>query len=64
MSEQHFKFIEFNERRALRDVGAARVEIDSDGEWLWMTKADIKANIKTFGGHDELVKALNAYGSW
>jgi len=62
--EPYFRFVEFNNRRAIRDVAAARVEIDPDGEWLWMTKSDIKANIKTFGCHDELVKALNAYGSW
>jgi hypothetical protein len=54
-----FKFVEFNHRRKLRGVEAARVEVD--GEWLWMSKRDIKLNIRDFGPHPELLKALEAY---
>jgi hypothetical protein len=61
---QHWRFIEFNERRAMRSVEAARVEIDPDGAWLWMSRKDIKNNIKDFGEHPELSKALAAYGAW
>ena len=64
MSAQHFKFVEFNPRRAMRGADAARVEVDPDGEWLWMSKRDIKANIKEFGDHPELQKALASYGAW
>lgn len=57
-----WRFIEFNDRRALRDAPAARVE--ADGEWLWMTPKDIRANIKDHGDHEELQKALKAYKGW
>jgi hypothetical protein len=60
----HWLFIEFNERRAMRSKEAARVEIHPDGDWLWMSRADIKNNIKDFGAHPELAKALAAYGAW
>jgi len=60
----HWRFIEFNPRRALRGAEAARVEVDPDGEWLWMSKRDIKNNIRDFGDHPELQKALVAYGAW
>lgn len=59
--QQHFKFIEFNERRWLRGADAARVEVSNDGEWLWMNKKDIKNNIIKFGSHPELQKAQAAY---
>jgi hypothetical protein len=59
--EQHFRFVEFNPRRAMRGAEAARVEVDPDGEWLWMSPKDIKANIKEFGDHTELQRALQAY---
>jgi len=61
MSDQHFKFIEYNHRRAMRGAAAARVEVDTDGEWLWMTPSDIWKNMKSFGAHPELQKALDAY---
>ena len=48
----------------MRSAEAARVEVDPDGDWLWMSKRDIKANIKEFGEHPELQKALEAYGAW
>ena len=56
-----WRFIEFNDRRWLRNAPAARVEVDTDGEWLWMTPKDIRANIKDHGDHPELQKALAAY---
>lgn len=58
---QHWKFIEFNSRRAARGAPAARVEVDPDGEWLWMTALDIRLNIRDHGEHPELRKALAAY---
>jgi len=58
----HWRFIEFNPRRDMRGADAARVEVGEDGEWLWMSKRDIKNNIRDFGDHPELQKALNAYG--
>lgn len=64
MSEAYFKFIEFNERRAMRSTEAARVEVTPDGDWLWMSRNDIKNNIKDFGDNPELQKALAAYGAW
>jgi hypothetical protein len=54
-----FKFIEFNDRRRFRGANAARVE--ADGEWLWMSKRDIQLNIRDFGPHPELLKALERY---
>ena len=60
-SIQHFRFIGFNERRAMRGAEAAKVEVDKDGDWLWMSKKDLNGNIKLFGPHPELVKALHAY---
>ena len=63
-SPQHFRFIEFNDRRAMRGAEAARVEVDPSGEWLWMSKSDIKQNIREFGNHQELQKALLAYGAF
>ena len=60
--QHHWRFIEFTPRRAMRGAEAARVEIDPSGEWVWMSKRDIKLNIRDFGHHAELQKALNAYG--
>jgi hypothetical protein len=60
----YWRFIEFNDRRAMRSKEAARVEVDPDGDWLWMSRKDIKNNIKDFGDHPELKKALVAYGAW
>jgi hypothetical protein len=54
-----FGFIEFNPRRKSRGAEAARVS--ADGEWLWMSKRDIQNNIRDFGPHPELLKALESY---
>ena len=54
-----FVFVEFNPRRKSRGVEAARVSVD--GDWLWMSKRDIQNNIKEFGPHPELLKALSQY---
>ncbi len=59
---QHFRFIEFHQRRHMRGAEAARVEVDPDGEWLWMSLRDVRANIKLHGQHPELLKALAGYG--
>ncbi len=57
----YWRFMEFNPVRAMRGKEAARVEIDPAGEWLWMSKRDIKLNIRDHGDHPELQKALAAY---
>jgi hypothetical protein len=54
-----FEFIEFNPRRKSRGAEAARVS--TDGLWLWMSKSDIENNIRDFGPHPELLKALESY---
>lgn len=61
-----FRFEEYNPRRAFRGAPAARVWVDyHDGtgeDWLWMDAKDIQKNIKKFGAHPDLLKALDAYG--
>ena len=54
-----FEFIEFNPRRKSRGAEAARVS--TGGLWLWMSKRDIENNIRDFGPHPELLKALESY---
>lgn len=54
-----FKFVEFNPRRKARGAEAARVAVD--GDWMWMSKYDIECNIRDFGPHPELIKALESY---
>lgn len=63
-----FRFIEFNPRRAMRGAEAARVEVFDEadpeyGGWLWMSRKDIKENMRLHGAHPELLKALAAYGA-
>tara|TARA_B100000700_G_scaffold329857_1_gene453269 strand:+ start:1818 stop:2009 length:192 start_codon:yes stop_codon:yes gene_type:complete len=59
-------FSEFNLVRNARGADAARFDIvDDEGEsyWLWMSKTDIKRNIKAFPEcKAELQKGLNRYG--
>ena len=59
-------FSEFNLVRNARGADAARFDIvDDEGEsyWLWMSKTDIKRNIKAFPEcKAELQKGLNCYG--
>lgn len=60
-----FELIEFNRVRFSRGKEAAKMRVIEDGEvqgFLWMSPADIRANIKDFGSNDALVAALNAYG--
>lgn len=59
---QHWRLVEFNVTRAFRGKPAARVEVDPDGTWLWMSTQDLHANIRDNGDHPELRKALQAYG--
>lgn len=56
-----FLLVEFNPRRKSRGADAARVQVDDDGDWLWMSKSDLKMNITDFGPHPELLKALEHY---
>ena len=60
-TQDHWRFIEFNPRRAVRGAEAARVEVTQDGDWLWMSRRDLRNNIRDFGDHPELQKALDAY---
>lgn len=62
-----FRFIEYNPRRASRGAEAVRMAVVEAGEeyWLWMSKEDIRKNMKEFGRHPELVKGSEAYeGLW
>jgi hypothetical protein len=61
VDEAFFELIEFNTRRLARGAEAAKVRIDRDGNWLWMSKRDLKLNIKEFGPHAVLVHALKCY---
>lgn len=54
-----WKFIEFNSRRAARGVGAARMEYG--GSWFWCSLQDLKKNVRDFGSHPELLRAIEAY---
>ena len=49
----------FNPRRFNR--GAPAAWIMTDNGLLWMTRADVMNNIKDFGDHPELQKALTCY---
>lgn len=60
---RHFRLVDFNQTRHLRGKPAARVEVDPDGAWLWMTAQDLRLNIRDFGDHPELRKALQSYGA-
>lgn len=59
-----FRFVEFKPTRAFRGAEAARVEITINGEAesLWMSVEDLQNNIREFGAHPELLRALAAYG--
>lgn len=61
-----FRFEEFNPRRAMRGAPAARIWITPDvGQeefWVWMSAADLRKNLKTFGEHEGLRAGLVAYG--
>lgn len=61
----HFKLLRFNPRRQLRGAPAAELLIQDDDNKvvLWMSEKDIRANIKLFGPHAELSKALDHYKS-
>ena len=54
-----FKFVEFNPLRAGRGAEAANVIVN--GNWLWMSEADVDRNLNRFGRDPELVKAKLAY---
>jgi hypothetical protein len=60
-----FRFIEFNDRRWLRGVEAARVSVredqGDDDNWLWMSRRDIAKNMKAHGRCVELLKAYAEY---
>lgn len=59
-----FRFEEYNPRRAMRGADAARVSVIYDNgeeDLLWMSRSDIKKNMKLYGDNPELKKALDAY---
>lgn len=62
-----FEFVEFNSRRHARNREAARVKVTyssqaGDEAYLWMSQADIRANLAAVGQNDALERALAAYG--
>jgi len=61
-AHQHWRLVDFNQTRHFRGRPAAKVEVDPNGTWLWMTARDVRLNIRDFGDHPELRKALQAYG--
>jgi hypothetical protein len=58
-----FRLVRFNPRRASRNAPAAEVEFADSGHMyrLWMTEADIRANVADYGPHPGLLAALGAY---
>lgn len=54
-----FRFTQFNPRRFARGADAA--EVECHGEPLWCSRDDLELNIRDFGEHPELMKALAAY---
>jgi hypothetical protein len=59
-----FRFIEFNPRRNMRRVEAARIEVIVDGvpdDVLRMSQKDIQNNLEIFGQHPALLTALAYY---
>lgn len=56
-----FRLVDFNQRRKQRGVEAVRMQVSEDGDWLWMSKKDLQLNIRDFGPHPELLKALDHY---
>lgn len=61
VEEPFFSLLEFNTRRLQRGATAAKVQIDAEGDWLWMSKRDLKLNIKEFGDHPVLARAIRCY---
>lgn len=62
--ESTFNFVEYNPRRRMRGVGAARFQILVGGKpdtWIWCDESDIKQNIKDWGSNDAFTKALEHY---
>lgn len=60
----HFRFVEYNPRRAARGAEAARIEVtygEGDVDFLWMTPLDIHRNLKRFGQSKGLEQALKVY---
>jgi len=56
---QDFRLVRFNPRRALR--GAPAAEVQTSSGLFWMTRSDIRKNLREFGNHPELWKAYEAY---
>lgn len=54
-----FLLLRFNPRRALR--GAPAAEVETPFGLLWMSRSDIRKNLREFGDHPELWKAYEAY---
>jgi hypothetical protein len=59
-----FELHRYNPRRKARGVEAAEMKVtwpDGEVEYLWMSEADIRANIKEFGPSAGLGRAVGAY---
>lgn len=54
-----FRLVRFNPRRSLR--GAPAAEVQTSSGLLWMSRADIRNNLRDFGDDQELWKAMEAY---
>lgn len=54
-----FRFTRFNPRRFAR--GAEAAEVECHGEPMWCSRDDLELNVRDFGEHPELMKALEAY---
>lgn len=59
-----FELHRYAPRRAARGAEAAEVKVtwpEGDVEYLWMSRKDIRKNMKEWGACDGLLDALNAY---
>lgn len=59
-----FTLVRFNPRRAARGAEAAEVEVTWPSgavDVLWMSKADLRANVAEFGNQAGLTAAMEAY---
>ena len=61
-----FVLIRFNPRRNTRGAEAAELQVLQDGkpiDLLWMSKSDVKSNLKLFPNDTGLLAAIAAYKS-
>ena len=58
-----FSFYRFNRRRMMRGAEAVQVEVcdDETSYILWMSKKDLKNNIKLYGEREAFTRGLECY---